>query len=118
MIFKIFSAKNLAKMLALFASFCKDLIITLVFVKNANIFAENWQKSQKLVIITSTPARFNGQSLVTLGQISCGLRSIFTNSDFRVAPCIATLRDPIRTDPNCVSRNATRHGATRKSLLV
>jgi hypothetical protein len=33
---------------------CKLLIITLVFEKNANIFAENWQKSQKIVIITST----------------------------------------------------------------
>jgi hypothetical protein len=27
----------------------------LVFEKNANFFAENWQKSQKIVIITSTP---------------------------------------------------------------
>jgi hypothetical protein len=25
------------------------------FEKNANFFAENWQKSQKIVIITSTP---------------------------------------------------------------
>jgi hypothetical protein len=31
------------------------VIITLVFEKNANFFAENWQKSQKIVIITSTP---------------------------------------------------------------
>jgi hypothetical protein len=31
------------------------LIITLVFEKNANFFAENCQKSQKIVIITSTP---------------------------------------------------------------
>jgi hypothetical protein len=29
--------------------------MTLVFKKNAKIFAENWQKSQKIVIITSTP---------------------------------------------------------------
>jgi hypothetical protein len=34
---------------------CKIWIITLVFEKNANIFAENWQKSPKIVIITSTP---------------------------------------------------------------
>jgi hypothetical protein len=26
-----------------------------VFKKNANFFAENWKKSQKIVIITSTP---------------------------------------------------------------
>jgi hypothetical protein len=31
------------------------MIITLVFKKNANFFAENWEKSQKTVIITSTP---------------------------------------------------------------
>jgi hypothetical protein len=33
----------------------KKMIITLVFKKNANFFAENWEKSQKIVIITSTP---------------------------------------------------------------
>jgi hypothetical protein len=33
------------------------LILTLVFEKNANFFAENWPKSQKIVIITSTPGR-------------------------------------------------------------
>jgi hypothetical protein len=37
------------------AKICKILIITLVFEKNANFFAENLQKSQKIVIITSTP---------------------------------------------------------------
>jgi hypothetical protein len=35
---------------------CKNLIITLVFEKNANFFAENNRKSLKIVIITSTPA--------------------------------------------------------------
>jgi hypothetical protein len=33
------------------------LIITLVFEKNANFYAENCRKSQKIVIITSTPSR-------------------------------------------------------------
>jgi hypothetical protein len=33
----------------------KKLIIPLVFEKNANFFTEDWQKSQKIVIITSTP---------------------------------------------------------------
>jgi hypothetical protein len=58
MIFKIFSPKHFAKN-GFFAQnkakLCKNLIITLVFVKNANFFAENWQKSQTIVIITSTP---------------------------------------------------------------
>jgi hypothetical protein len=54
MILKILSPKNLAKILA----FYKNLIITLVFEKNANFFAENYKKSQKIVIITSTPGRY------------------------------------------------------------
>jgi hypothetical protein len=59
MILKIFSPKNLAKILAFFAQttliFLKKFIITLFFEKNANFFPEKWQKSQKIVIITSTP---------------------------------------------------------------
>jgi hypothetical protein len=43
-----FLAQNKAKL-------CKNRIITLVFEKNAIFFAENWRKSQKIVIITSTP---------------------------------------------------------------
>jgi hypothetical protein len=37
------------------AKLCTILIITLVLEKNANFFGENWQKSLKIVIITSTP---------------------------------------------------------------
>jgi hypothetical protein len=36
-------------------SFCKIWIITLVFKKTANFFTANFRKSQKSVIITSTP---------------------------------------------------------------
>jgi hypothetical protein len=36
---------------------CKILIITLFFEKNANFFAKNCWKSQKIVIITSTPGQ-------------------------------------------------------------
>jgi hypothetical protein len=43
LIFKIFSPKNLAKILAFFAqttaSFCKNFIVTLGFEKNANLSA-------------------------------------------------------------------------------
>jgi hypothetical protein len=57
-IFKIFS-QNLAKMLAFFAqttaSFCKNVIVTLVSEKNVIFFVENLQKSQKIMIITSIP---------------------------------------------------------------
>jgi hypothetical protein len=59
MLLKIFSPKKIAKKWAFLtqnkAKLCKFLIITLVFEKNAIFFAENWQKSQKIVIITSTP---------------------------------------------------------------
>jgi Ni,Fe-hydrogenase III small subunit len=61
MIFKIFSPKNSAKKIGILtqnkAKLCKILIITLVFEKNANFFAENCRKSQKILIITSTPVR-------------------------------------------------------------
>jgi hypothetical protein len=30
------------------AKFCNNLMITLVFKKNKNFFAENWGKSQKI----------------------------------------------------------------------
>jgi hypothetical protein len=36
---------------------CKNLIITLVFEKNANFVGEKWQKSQKILISTSTRGR-------------------------------------------------------------
>jgi hypothetical protein len=48
MIFKIFSPKNSAKKLALThnkAKLCKILIITLVFEKKRQFFAENCRKS-------------------------------------------------------------------------
>jgi hypothetical protein len=60
MIYKIFSPKNLAKILAFLTqnkATLKKIIITLVFEKNANFFAENGRKSQKIVIITSTPGQ-------------------------------------------------------------
>jgi hypothetical protein len=59
LIFKIFSPKNLAKILAFFAqttaSFSKKCDHNIGFEKNAIFSAENWQKPQIIVIITSTP---------------------------------------------------------------
>jgi hypothetical protein len=53
-IFKIFSPKNAAKNLAFLTQNktklgMQNLIITLVFEKNANFLAENCRKSQKIV---------------------------------------------------------------------
>jgi hypothetical protein len=48
-------SKKLAFLTQNKAELCKILIITLVFEKNANFRAENWEKSQKIMIITSTP---------------------------------------------------------------
>jgi hypothetical protein len=62
MILKIFLPKNLAKKLAtkfgvyslkLLLGFVKNFIRTWVFETNAKFFTENWQKSQKLVIIAN-----------------------------------------------------------------
>jgi hypothetical protein len=50
--------KNWRFLLKTKLNFEKNMIITLVFKKNANFFAENWEKSQKIVIITSTPDEF------------------------------------------------------------
>jgi Ni,Fe-hydrogenase III small subunit len=76
MIFKIFSPKNSAKKIGVFsqnkAKICTILMITLVYEKNANFFAKNCQKSQKIVIITSTP-----------GQSGSGF---FTKSDPKPKP--------------------------------
>jgi hypothetical protein len=52
-----FFAQNKAKL-------CKNWILTLVFEKNAIFFAENCQKSQKIVIITSTPDAGNSLASV------------------------------------------------------
>jgi hypothetical protein len=52
-------AKKLAFLTQNKAKLCKILIMTLVFEKNANFFAKNCLKSQKIVIRTS-------RSLVTL----------------------------------------------------
>jgi hypothetical protein len=47
--FKIFSPKNLAFFAQTTASFCKNFNHNIGFEKNANFFAENYQKSQKIV---------------------------------------------------------------------
>jgi hypothetical protein len=57
MILKNMSAKKLAFLTLNKAKLCKNLVITLVFEKNANFFAENGGKSPKIVITTSTPGR-------------------------------------------------------------
>jgi hypothetical protein len=54
------NCKKLQKMAVLTqnkAKLCKILTITLVFEQKAIFFAQNWQKSQKIVIITSVPGR-------------------------------------------------------------
>jgi hypothetical protein len=59
MIFNIFSPNKIAKRLAFLiqnkAKLRKILITTFIFEKNANLYPENCRKSQKIVIITSTP---------------------------------------------------------------
>jgi hypothetical protein len=55
MILKTFFEKKLAFYVQNTASFAKIWIIALVFKANANFFAENCQKSPKILIVTSTP---------------------------------------------------------------
>jgi hypothetical protein len=49
----------------------------LVFKKNANFFAENWEKSQKIVIITSTPVN----DLLVFWHLSFYLNSFIYHSN-------------------------------------
>jgi hypothetical protein len=49
---------------------CKISIKTLFFEKDANFFAENWRKSQKIVIITSTPGADSTIAEFTLTTVS------------------------------------------------
>jgi hypothetical protein len=52
---------------------CKNLIIALVFEKNANFFAENCWKLQKIVIITSTPGTKYEVQMTCVGQLCSSL---------------------------------------------
>jgi hypothetical protein len=79
MIFKIFSPKKLQNK----AELCKILITTLSFEKNDNFFAENCQKSQKIVIIPSTPGR-NAQLLDTTHKVTTDYHIIGTQVGFDV----------------------------------
>jgi hypothetical protein len=43
---------------------------------------------------------------------------IYTNSDFRVAPCCTMPWDPIRTEPNCVSRDVAWRRTTWSNAKI
>jgi hypothetical protein len=74
------------------ASFCKKIvIIALVFEKNANFFVENCRKSQKIVIITSTPANCAVQKSIAVKTWDRGydFKNIFAK---KMAQILAFLR--------------------------
>jgi hypothetical protein len=54
----------------------------LVFEKNANFFAENWEKSQKILIITSTPDNPRLCTERDLGKELWWKKSAAARSDF------------------------------------
>jgi hypothetical protein len=77
MILKIFSLKKMRKMAFLTqnkAKLCNILIITLVLEKNA-FFAENWQKSQKTVIITTTPGIVDWSTGFSTAEVNVSLHT-------------------------------------------
>jgi hypothetical protein len=65
----VFLAQNKAKL-------SENFIIALVFEKNTDFFTENWRKSQKIVIITSTPGR-NGEQFYWIEPTPADLRAAF-----------------------------------------
>jgi hypothetical protein len=70
------------------AKICKILIINLVFEKNANFFAENCQKSQKIVIVTSTPDQY-GQ---VMSEARAGICSAVEQADLNWTCKIAQVK--------------------------
>jgi hypothetical protein len=60
------------------------LIITLVFKKNANLVAKNWGKSQKIVIITSTPG-FTNMEFLKVSLENCKL---ITSNSYKGWPSV------------------------------
>jgi hypothetical protein len=68
------------------ANFCKKIVITLIFEKKANFFAESWQKSQKIVIRTSTPEHFltcqNERTYLWIAIVAGEMRSLFMSKLF------------------------------------
>jgi hypothetical protein len=52
---KYFRRKKLAFLTHNKAKLCKKFYHNIGFGENANFFAKNWKKSQKIVIITLTP---------------------------------------------------------------
>jgi hypothetical protein len=60
------------------------------FEKNANFFAENLRKSQKIVIITSTPGHILLLKWTAAGQVARPLRSITRNTNFVQSPVWTT----------------------------
>jgi hypothetical protein len=100
MILKIFSPKTSAKKLAVLtqnkAKLCKILIITLIFEKHANFFAENCQKSEKIVIITSTP----GSPVSEVMRCHCAKpshRASFVNFCSKILPASPVLYGMVKS---------------------
>jgi hypothetical protein len=111
MIFQIFSPKKVSEKMAFLTKktkIFKILIITLVFEKNANFFAENCQKSQKIVIITSTPdwAIFSLGSVLKTNYRSCANFWFYVDlshvdpSPADPSPADPSLPDPLPADPS------------------
>jgi hypothetical protein len=76
--------------------FAKIVIITLVFEKNANFFAKNWQKSQKIVIITSTPARTADFELIFKGSDALDRNGAFYAISDNDHPVTKLLQQPFK----------------------
>jgi DNA polymerase II small subunit/DNA polymerase delta subunit B len=61
------------------------MIITLILRKNANFFAENWQKSQKIVIITVTPGQPDPNLTLNQNRASNYTKKLFLKNNLRMA---------------------------------
>jgi hypothetical protein len=89
---KHFCPKKLAKMAFLTQNKAKILkknwSLHCFFLEKRLVFAENWQKSQKIVIITSTPSE-NSSTYLSLSrrQTHYNYHTYFKHSFLRTLPC-------------------------------
>jgi hypothetical protein len=95
----------------------------LVFEKNANFFAENWRKSQKIVIITSTPGQKNFERATFRFQLSkeaelsspIGLRNSISMLETRKSELLSRL-ETLRAEADLLARESSEIGAKRSTI--
>jgi hypothetical protein len=127
MIFKIFLPKNLAKIFAFFAqttvSFCKNCYHNIGFWEKRQFFAENWKKSPKIVIITSTPgsviiSKNKFETCSRMSDVCNYLFGVFVEKFFHLKMEVFFLNKLWRSSPKKKSLMPLELGKQRTQQLI